>query len=156
MARLQMNPTEFTPNGIDCSSPLPQDMLDMLQVYAPDLLKEALPVLEEEGILLKPDKKYEVGSYTIPVALLKQMMGIDEETNKKPKKVDVKILYKSDNFVVAAKPPGVVVHNSSWNKRRNEPMPMVQRVRDLTGRKVNPIHRLDRSKYPTSRLNCYY
>ena len=43
-------------------------MLDMLRVYAPDVLKESLPVLEKEGILVeaKKDAKYEEGKWTIP------------------------------------------------------------------------------------------
>mmetsp|Transcript_2539 Transcript_2539/g.3019 ORF Transcript_2539/g.3019 Transcript_2539/m.3019 type:complete len:419 (-) Transcript_2539:293-1549(-) len=74
LARLQIPPTKFTPNGIDCSCPLPLDMLGVLRIYAPDVLDQAVPSLESEGILInEPEKKYEVGSYTIPDALLKAM-----------------------------------------------------------------------------------
>ena len=153
LARLQMPQTTFT-DAIDCACPLPQDMLDVLQVYAPSVLSEALPLLESEGILVNmPKNKYTVGSYKIPETLLKQMLGIEgsEDEKKSDKKLyrkDIKILSAADNYVVVSKPPGIVVHNSPWtNKRKKEAMPMVQQVRDIVGRKVNPIHRLDRSKY---------
>ena len=101
----------------------------------------------------------------------------------------VKILYQGQNYAVAYKPPGIVCHHSSWTARENnihddddytnsynadknnEPIPMLQRVRDAIvmrysntdnskdlqntndSRKsniihpvrVNLIHRLDRS-----------
>ena len=146
-----MSPTKFTPNGIDISCPIPQDMLDMLQVYAPNVLKEALPILEQEGLLVqKPTTaKYMVGRYKIPESFLQEMNEVKDNNGEQNAKNDqeVTILSQGDHYVVASKPHGVVVHNSSWTKRRrNEPMPMLQRVRDATGRKVNPIHRLDRSE----------
>lgn len=151
LARLQIPETEFT-DAIDCACPLPQDMLDILQVYAPNVLKEALPLLESEGILVNTqENKYVVGSYKIPEKLLKQMLGVeesngDDDSDKSSHKTEVEILSTADNFVVVSKPPGVVVHNSPWtNKRKKEATPMVQQVRDAVGRKVNPIHRLDRS-----------
>jgi 23S rRNA-/tRNA-specific pseudouridylate synthase len=52
LARLQLPPTEFTSEGIDCSCPLPKDMLDALNTYGPDILRDALPILEDEGIFL--------------------------------------------------------------------------------------------------------
>jgi len=145
LARLQIPATSYTPNGIDCACPLPQDMLDMLKVHAPDVLKEAMPMLVREGILVDYplNHKYLVGKYVIPAALLKEMNesnknGVDESRN-------VSILSQNEHYVVAAKPPGVVVHNSAWNKKRREPTPMLQRVRNVTGKRVNLIHRLDRS-----------
>lgn len=68
LGRLQLIPTENMPEGVDVSAPLLGDMLDMLRVYAPDVLKESLPVLEKEGILVeaKKDAKYEEGKWTIP------------------------------------------------------------------------------------------
>jgi 23S rRNA-/tRNA-specific pseudouridylate synthase len=57
LARLQIPPTEFTPEGIDCLCPLPQDMLDALNVYAPDVLRDALPILEKEGIFISERQK---------------------------------------------------------------------------------------------------
>jgi 23S rRNA-/tRNA-specific pseudouridylate synthase len=145
MGRMQLPPTEAVPEGIDISCPILDDMMNMLKVYAPDVLKESIPILEEEGIILEAKEGYSVGKYNIPEELLPP----------KEKKVDdhVDILEIGDNYVVASKPPSVVVHHSSWTGKRSDPnrrwkeaTPMLQRVRDATGRKVNLIHRLDRGK----------
>ncbi|KAL7538069.1 hypothetical protein ACHAXR_008268 [Thalassiosira sp. AJA248-18] len=142
LGRLQLVPTENFPEGIDVSAPLLDDMLNMLRVYAPNVLEEALPVLEKEGILVEAKEKYEVGQYTIPEELL-QPNVFDNR--------DVEILEESKHYVVVSKPPAVVAHHSSWtgkhsdpNRRWKENTPMLQRVRDKTGRRVNLIHRLDR------------
>lgn len=150
LARLQMPPTMYTPDGIDCAAPLHKDMLTMLEVYAPSILEEALPVLQEEGILIDvpKDNKYTVGTYKIPDKLLQKMMEVNkpQSDDKSINEDNVSILSQGDTFVVVGKPPGVVVHNSRWTaKRRNEPTPMLQQVRNAVGRKVNPVHRLDRS-----------
>jgi 23S rRNA-/tRNA-specific pseudouridylate synthase len=76
LARLQIPPTKFTPDGIDCACPLPNDMLNVLNIYAPDILKEALPILEKEGILVNSERNYTVGTYTIPDVLLEKMSKI--------------------------------------------------------------------------------
>ncbi len=134
LAKLQMPPTEFTP-AIDCACPLPADMLNVLQVYAPNVLKDSMDVLEQEGILVHTEQKFITGTYKIP-----------EKLDDVPSKDEVKILCSGENYVVVCKPPGVVVHQSAWTRgKRNEALPMVQQVRDATNKKVNPIHRLDRS-----------
>lgn len=142
LARLQIPPTKAVPEGIDVSCPIQNDMLEMLRVYAPNVLEQSLDVLKKEGILIEPEKEYEVGQYTIPEELL-QPKGRDDG--------DVEILFQGENLVVANKPPTVVVHHSSWTGKRSdpkrrwkEPTPMLQRVRDATGRRVNLVHRLDR------------
>lgn len=147
LARMQIPPNDEIPEGLDVSCPLMDDMLDMLRVYAPDVLENALPKLKEEGVLLDADREYEVGKYTIPDELLEvqlknQMLNDDGKAE---------ILLQGNNFVVADKPPTVVAHHSSWTytrsdprRRWKEPTPMLQRVRDATGKKVNLIHRLDR------------
>jgi len=142
MARMQLPPTDAVPEGIDVASPMLDDMLNMLKVYAPALLEEARPILKKEGIIVEATQEYEVGQYTIPEELLR---------SKKNEDTDVEILAQGENYVVANKPPSVVVHHSSWTgkktdpKRRwNEATPMLQRVRDKTGKRVNPVHRLDR------------
>lgn len=67
LSRIQIPPTEYTPDGIDCSCPLAQDMLQIMLTYAPDLLKKALPVLHSEGVFIDNDEKYGhiYGSYDI-------------------------------------------------------------------------------------------
>lgn len=138
LARLQLPPTEAAPEGIDVSSPIYEDMLKMLRDYAPDVLEKSLHVLQEEGILVDSKETYEVGRYTIPEECVQ-----DDGS--------VQILAQGENFVIAKKPPTVVVHHSSWTGSRSNPKrrseeatPMLQRVRDATGRRVNAVHRLDR------------
>jgi len=139
LGRLQMISTENIPNGIDVSAPLLDDMLDMLRVYAPDVLKQALPTLKEEGILVDNihEDKYEIGKWTVPEVLLQSKAHYEDN--------DVTILEESTNIVVAGKPPVVACHQSSWTRGNlREKMPMLQRVRDKVGSKINLVHRLDR------------
>ena len=105
-------------------------------------MKESIPTLKEEGILWETIEDYEVGEYKIPEELLQERVKDDG---------NVKILHQGEHCVVANKPPTVVVHHSSWTGKRSDPKrrwkesnPMLQRVRDATGRKVNLVHRLDR------------
>ena len=141
LARLQIPPTTAVPEGIDISCPIQSDMLEMLRTYAPNVLDQSLDILNKEGILIESNENYEVGKYTIPEELLQN--NADDG--------DVEILFQGENFVVANKPPKVVVHHSAWTGKRSdpkrrskEPVPMLQRVRDATGRRVNLVHRLDR------------
>ena len=55
------------------------------------------------------------------------------------------ILYQDDHFVAVKKPSGIMVHRSRLDPAHRTPV--LQRLRDQLGRRVNPIHRLDR---PTS------
>jgi len=61
----------------------------------------------------------------------------------------VRILSTDDaSYVVVDKPPSVACHRSDYIGRgtldRPEPVPVLQRVRDAVGRRVNLVHRLDR------------
>ena len=49
LARVQLPSTEYTPNGVDVSCPLAEDLMKILQEM-PELLDEARPILLEEGI----------------------------------------------------------------------------------------------------------
>lgn len=51
------------------------------------------------------------------------------------------ILARSEDWVVVAKPSGVVVHRSEMGRER---APLLQQVRDMVGQWVHPVHRLDR------------
>ncbi len=51
------------------------------------------------------------------------------------------VLMEGDGWVAVAKPPGVLVHS---HPRFPTERPMLQRVRDHFGRRVWPVHRLDR------------
>jgi tRNA pseudouridine65 synthase len=142
MARMQLPPTDAVPEGIDVTCPIPTDMLQMLHNYAPNLLNDALNVFKQEGIIIESTQEYEVGKYSIPDELSEILANEDG---------NVDILLNEKHFVVANKPPCCVVHDSAWTSKKvqkkfryKEPMPMLQRVRNATGLKVNPIHRLDR------------
>jgi len=53
----------------------------------------------------------------------------------------VRALAQGDGWIVVAKPPQVITHRN-WAHRKE--YAMLQRVRDLVGDRVYPIHRLDR------------
>jgi tRNA pseudouridine65 synthase len=62
------------------------------------------------------------------------------------------ILDQNEHFLIVSKPPSVVCHHSEWTGSRGSlkndcvaaEIPMLQRVREQTGRRVNLVHRLDR------------
>ena len=69
----------------------------------------------------------------------------------------IKILDQNEYYMVIEKPPSVVCHHSPWtgSKKRKlmveststvttAEIPILQRVREQTGRRVNLVHRLDR------------
>ena len=55
------------------------------------------------------------------------------------------VLYRDDHFIAVNKPAGLLVHRSKID--RHETRFAVQTVRDQVGRRVFPVHRLDK---PTS------
>jgi tRNA pseudouridine65 synthase len=55
------------------------------------------------------------------------------------------VLYRDDHFLAVNKPAGMLVHRSDLD--RHETVFALQLARDLAGRRVYPVHRLDR---PTS------
>ncbi len=57
----------------------------------------------------------------------------------------MEILYRDDHLVAVAKPAGLLVHRSAVDRR--ETLSALQLTRDRIGRRVYPVHRLDR---PTS------
>ena len=53
LARVDLPPTEFTPDGIQASCPIPKDMKTMIEISMPSLLVgEAKHVLEDAGVIL--------------------------------------------------------------------------------------------------------
>jgi tRNA pseudouridine65 synthase len=60
-------------------------------------------------------------------------------------KNDLPLLYRDDHYLVVNKPAGLLVHRSDLD--RHETRFALQLARDLAGRHVYPVHRLDR---PTS------
>ena len=57
----------------------------------------------------------------------------------------MEILFLDEHLVAVAKPPGLLVHRSAVDRRETESA--LQLTRDRIGRRVYPVHRLDR---PTS------
>jgi tRNA pseudouridine65 synthase len=55
--------------------------------------------------------------------------------------MEIAILAESSDWVVVGKPTGLAVHRG---EETNDPTYAVQEVRDLVGRRVWPVHRLDR------------
>jgi len=53
------------------------------------------------------------------------------------------ILYRDERLVAVHKPSGLLVHRSMLD--RHETRFALQLVRDMTGRRVHPVHRLDRA-----------
>ncbi len=60
------------------------------------------------------------------------------------------LLYRDDDYVVVHKPAGLLVHRSPIDRR--ETRFALQLVRDLVGRRVYPVHRLDK---PTSGILAF-
>lgn len=52
LVELKLPRTCACPDGIHASCPLPEDMMEMLKLHLPDVLQEAQPILEQEGIHL--------------------------------------------------------------------------------------------------------
>jgi len=148
LARLELPPNEAAPDGIDVCCPLEGDMMRMMEVYLPQVLQEAEPMLAEEGIRLRPDPTNDrvmVLPYEVPKVDSERLQAVTRLNEQ-----GVKILSRGEHHVVVEKPPAVVCHHSAWTGTRSEerrlyePTPMLQRVRDAVGRRVNVIHRLDR------------
>jgi 23S rRNA-/tRNA-specific pseudouridylate synthase len=58
---------------------------------------------------------------------------------------NVTIVAKSDDYLVVDKPPSVVCHHSEWTgSRSQQEIPMLQRIRQAVGARINLVHRLDR------------
>ena len=51
LSRLQFDPTQACPSGIDVTCPLEHDMLSLLKEQLPDVWRESESILREEGIL---------------------------------------------------------------------------------------------------------
>merc|ERR1740124_1063310 len=67
--------------------------------------------------------------------------GVPEDESVSSHLPPLPILLRSDSYVFVAKPAGTVVHRGKFTKKGD--VPLVQRVRDQLGVRVNPVHRLD-------------
>lgn len=65
-----------------------------------------------------------------------------------PERSGLYVLAQTDDWAVVAKPSGMLVHHNERSREHGERGPVaLQAARDLLGRHVHPVHRLDR---PTS------
>ena len=55
----------------------------------------------------------------------------------------IPVLYQDDHYIVVYKPPGLLVHRTALDHR--ERTACLQLLRDQTGKRVYPCHRLDRA-----------
>lgn len=85
---------------------------------------------------------------SLTVALQASTMSQEEDSVVTGK---VTILDRGPHHVVVAKPPSVVCHHSGWTGSRASrdtqgmpEIPMLQRVRNALGQRINLVHRLDR------------
>jgi len=62
---------------------------------------------------------------------------------------ELSVLYRDEHYVIVDKPSGLLVHRTELDRERDVAL---QRVRDQIGRRVYPVHRLDR---PTSGLLAF-
>jgi tRNA pseudouridine65 synthase len=67
LVKLELEPTHVSPDGIVVTCPLAPDMLRMLQEHLPDVLQQALPILQEEGIDLSPEGEFLSLPYRVKV-----------------------------------------------------------------------------------------
>jgi tRNA pseudouridine65 synthase len=67
LVKLELEPTHVSPDGISVTCPLAPDMLRMLQEHLPDVLQQALPILQEEGIDLYPGGEFLSLPYQVKV-----------------------------------------------------------------------------------------
>jgi len=70
---------------------------------------------------------------------------VNEETTARITAEPLRLLYEDEWFVAVHKPEGLLVHRSPLD--RHETRFALQEARELTGRYLYPLHRLDR---PTS------
>jgi 23S rRNA-/tRNA-specific pseudouridylate synthase len=164
LARVQLPPTNYT-SALDVACPIYPDMFRMLFKHLPKVLEDAKDELEAEGVILPTKEEMEAFEEAERVAQKQKHESLKDMHDP------VKILDRSAHYVVAAKPAGVVCHNSRWSTstsssstKREEHVnstPMLQRVRNVlveegeaygcavsetrSGVNVNLIHRLDQS-----------
>lgn len=73
------------------------------------------------------------------------MVAIASKTAATQMAGNVTIVARGDDYLVVDKPPAVVCHHSEWTGSRSQlEIPMLQRVREAVGSRINLVHRLDR------------
>ena len=63
LLKLSLPPTKYAPDGIQAECALADDMMELLRTQLPDVLRDAEPILREEGLTLQPKSAVK----TIPI-----------------------------------------------------------------------------------------
>lgn len=69
LVRLQLGPSPAAREGINVTCPLELDMMDMLEKHLPEVLSNALPILQQEGINLQSTSSNHEDPRRIPFAM---------------------------------------------------------------------------------------
>eukprot|EP00957_Ditylum_brightwellii_P174481 13284900-Ditylum_brightwellii.AAC.1 len=78
-----MEPTLYTPKGIDCTCPIPDDMMNMIKVHMPNVWEQARVILEEEeGLVLTKDEHDDTKFEVLPYKLSTATDGNNEEDDE--------------------------------------------------------------------------
>ena len=67
LLQLDLPPNNVCPNGIRAFSPLAVDMMQLLETHLPNVLKDAIPILKEEGLNLTSDDPDHVTKIAIEI-----------------------------------------------------------------------------------------
>jgi 23S rRNA-/tRNA-specific pseudouridylate synthase len=119
----------------------PQWMLPVLSVYCLSTAVTAWTIMNHPT---RCKSRFQASRLRLLLAKLSQERVIVSTGN-------VTVLDRGSHYVVVSKPPSVVCHHSGWtgsrsSRHKDDPpeIPMLQRVRDALGQRVNLVHRLDR------------
>lgn len=126
-----------------------------------DLLKNHFEISDRLLVKLKHDKKLYINNFPVSVNAslhANDLVSIwidfvEDNSNIVPTKMDLKIIYEDDAFLVIDKPAGIPVHPSQ-NHFEDSLSNGVRFYFDTIGLKklIRPVNRLDKD---TSRFSCF-
>ena len=125
-----------------------QERLDKYLANNTDNSRSTIIKMLECGFI-KVNGKLEKASYKVKVNdCIELEDGFVEETNIKPVKMDINIVYEDDDLIVVDKPSGLVVHPGSGNYENtlvNGLMHYTQSLSDINGEeRPGIVHRIDK------------
>lgn len=126
-----------------------------------DLLKNHFEISDRLLVKLKHDKKLYINNFPVSVNASLNTHDlvsiwidfVEDNSNIVPTKMDLKIIYEDDAFLVINKPAGIPVHPSQ-NHFEDSLSNGVRFYFDTIGLKklIRPVNRLDKD---TSRFSCF-
>lgn len=125
-----------------------QERLDKYLANNTDNSRSTIIKMLECGFI-RVNGKLEKASYKVKVNdCIELEDGFIEETNIKPVKMDINIVYEDDDLIVVDKPSGLVVHPGSGNYENtlvNGLMHYTQSLSDINGEeRPGIVHRIDK------------